>query len=80
MSLEELGHAERPDVFLAEDWDHVLVWLEVLLVLGVLELVLLDVGPELLNDLGPGQHLALLGAQHGRQLRGERQRLGQSGS
>ena len=37
MGLEELGHAECPDVLVAEDGLHLLVRLEVLLVLGVLQ-------------------------------------------
>ena len=37
VGLEELGHAECPDVLVAEDGLHLLVRLEVLLVLGVLQ-------------------------------------------
>jgi len=48
-----LGHGEPPHFLLAKDFSHPLVGLKVLLVLGVLELVLLDVGPQLLDDLAP---------------------------
>ena len=47
---------------------HLLVGEEVLLVLGVLEVVLLEVGPQLLDALGPGR--LLLADQLG-QLGGE---------
>ncbi len=45
-----------------------------------LELVLLDVGPEPLNNLRPAELLPLLGSDDLAQLGGERQRLCQSGS
>lgn len=51
---EELGHAEGTDAVVAEDLGHLLVGHKELLVLGVLEVVLLDVGPELLDALSPG--------------------------
>ena len=41
MFLEELGHAEGPDLLGAEDRLHFLVWGEELLVFWVLQVVLL---------------------------------------
>ena len=80
MSLEELGHTEGTDLVLSKDGDHLGVRCEVLLVLGVLELVVLDVGPESLDNLGPGELLSLLGTNKVSQLGAEVQRLGESGS
>lgn len=80
MGLEELGHAECADLVLAEDGLHRLVGDKVLLVLGVLELLLLEVGPDPLDDLGPGELLALLGSNDGGELGAQSQGLGQSGS
>ena len=80
MALEELGHAEGADLVLSEDGLHLGVGLEVLLVLGVLELVRLEVGPDSLDHLGPGQLLTLLGSNEVSELRAQGQRLGQSGS
>ncbi len=57
MSRKELGHGERPDTIRAKDLGHLLVRGEELLVLGVLEVVLLQVGPQLLDALGPGGFL-----------------------
>jgi hypothetical protein len=57
MSAQELGHAKGLDPLAAEDWLHQLVRSEPLLVLGVLEILLLEVGPEPLDDLAPGQLL-----------------------
>ena len=54
MSGEELGHGEGPHPLGAEDLGHLLVGGEELLVLGVLEVVLLQVGPQLLDALSPG--------------------------
>merc|ERR1719264_955973 len=54
---EELGHAEGADAVVAEHLCHLLVGGEVLLVLGVLQVVLLDVGPQLLDALGAGRLL-----------------------
>ena len=56
---------------------HLLVGGEVLLVLRVLEVVLLDVGPELLDALGAG---SLLLANDVGQLGAELHGLGQTGS
>ena len=56
---------------------HLLVGGEVLLVLRVLQVVLLDVGPELLDALGPG---GLLLANNVGQLGAELHGLGQTGS
>ena len=54
MSREELGHGEGPDAFGSEDLGHLLVGGEELLVLGILQVVLLQVGPELFHALGSG--------------------------
>ena len=80
MSLEELGHTKGTNLVLSENGDHLGVGSEVLLVLGVLELVGLDVGPEALDHLGSGELLVLLGADEVSQLLAETQRLGESGS
>ena len=56
---------------------HLLVGGEVLLVLGVLQVVLLDVGPQLLDALGAGR---LLLADNVSQLGAELHGLGESGS
>merc|ERR1719367_1337695 len=80
LSLEELGHAEGADLLLPEDWLHLGVGLEVLLVLGVLELVGLEVGPDPLHHLGSGQLLSLLGANQVGELGAQSQRLRQSRS
>ena len=51
MFLEVLGHAEGLDLLGSEHGGHGLVGGEPLLVLGILEVVLLQVGPETLDDL-----------------------------
>jgi len=68
------------ELVLSEDGLHLGVGLEVLLVLGVLELVRLEVGPDSLDHLGPGQLLTLLGSNEVSELGAQGQRLGQSGS
>ena len=80
VGLEELGHAEGADLVVSEDRLHLGVGLEVLLVLGVLELVGLEVGPDPLHHLGSGKLLALLGTDEVGELGAQSQRLGQSGS
>ena len=80
VSLEELGHAEGADLVLPEDGLHLGVGLEVLLVLGVLELVGLEVSPDPLDHLWSGQLLPLLGTDQVGQLSAQSQRLRQSGS
>ena len=57
MGSDALGHAEAADLLRAEDLGHLLVGDEVLLVLGILQVVLLDVGPEELHELGAGRLL-----------------------
>merc|ERR1712122_178119 len=52
VSLEELGHTKGTDLVLSKDGDHLGVGGEVLLVLGVLELLALDVSPEAFDNLG----------------------------
>ena len=51
MLLQVLGHAETLDLLSPEDGSHGLVGGEPLLVLRVLELVLLQIGPEPLGAL-----------------------------
>ena len=80
MSLEVLDHAEGPHLLLSKDGDHFLVWLEELLVVRVLELLLLDVGPQPLDHLRPGQGGALLLAQKLGQVVADLERFGESGS
>ena len=80
VGLEELGHAEGADLVVSEDRLHLGVGLEVLLVLGVLELVGLEVGPDPLHHLGSGQLLPLLGTDQVGELGAQSQRLRQSGS
>lgn len=77
MGREELGHAEGADLVLSEDLGHLGVGGEELLVLGVLEVVLLDVGPQLLDAFGPG---GLLLADDVSELRAQLHGLGQTGS
>jgi len=54
MSREELGHGEGSDAVSSEDLGHLLVGGEELLVRGILEVVLLQVGPELFDALCAG--------------------------
>ena len=54
MSGEELGHGEGSHSVVAKDLGHFLVREEVLLVIGVLEVVGLQVGPEVLDALPAG--------------------------
>jgi len=75
--FEVFGHAEASQFIFAEDLSHLFVRLEILLVLGVLKLVLLDVGPQLLHAFTPSRlFLAHDIGQFGRQL----VRLRQSGT
>ena len=57
VGADVLGHREAAHLVLAEDLGHLLVGDEVLLVLGILQVVLLDVGPEELHELGAGRLL-----------------------
>ena len=52
VSGEELGHAKSTDMIGAENLGHLLVGGEELLVLGVLEVVLLEVSPQKLDAFG----------------------------
>ena len=54
VSGQELGHTEGADTVCSENLSHLLVGCEELFVLGVLEVVLLQVGPKLFDTLGPG--------------------------
>jgi hypothetical protein len=76
--LEILGHAKGLDLLLAKDRLHQLVRGEPLLVLRVLEVLLLEVGPEPLDDLAPGELLVLLGADNGGQRRRKAYRFRES--
>jgi hypothetical protein len=53
VSAQELGHPEGLDPLAAEDRLHELVRGEPLLVLRVLQVLLLEVGPQALHDLAP---------------------------
>ena len=79
MSLEMLGHPKRLLPLLAKDGLHLLVRGEPLLVLRVLELVLLEVGPQMLHHLRTG-HLLLLHTEQILQVLGQLQRFGEAGS
>ena len=75
-----LGHAECTHVLLPKYWLHSFVWFEVLLVLGVLQLLLLDVGPQPLHHLGPRQLLVFLGPDQSGELWAQFQRFGETAS
>ncbi len=77
MGADVLAHGEGPHLVLAEDLGHGGVGLEELLVLRVLEVVLLDVGPQLLDALGPGR---LLLADDGGELGAQLHGAGEAGS
>ena len=71
MGREVLGHGESLDLVLSEDLGHLLVGGEVLLVVRVLEVLLLEVGPQELHQLGPRRLLlADDGGELGAQLLG----------
>ena len=77
VSGEELGHAEGADAVGAENLGHFLVGGEKLLVLGVLQIVFLQVSPQLLDAFGAaGLLLANNVGQVGAELHG----FGKSGS
>jgi len=63
MLLEILGHAETLDLLSTEDGGHGLVGSEPLLVLRVLQLVLLQIGPQTLGALRARNLLSLLSAE-----------------
>ena len=77
MSGEELGHGEGADTVGSKNLGHLLVGGEELLVLGVLEVVLLEVGPQELDALGAG---GLLLSDDIGQVGGQLHGLGQAGS
>ena len=77
VSGQELGHTEGADSVCSENLSHLLVGCEELLVLGVLEVVLLQVGPQLLDAFGSGSFLL---ANNLGQVGGELHGLGQTGS
>ena len=57
MSGEELANVQATHPFVAEDLCHLLVGNEEVLVLRVLKVVLLQIGPQLLDALSPGGFL-----------------------
>ena len=77
MCREELGHAKSADTVVSEDLGHLLVGHEELFVLGVLEVVLLDVGPQLLDAFGAA---GLFLANDVSEVRAELHGFGKSGS
>ena len=77
VSGEELGHAKSTDTIGTEDLGHFLVGGEKLLVLGVLQIVFLQVSPQKLDAFGAaGLLLANNVGQVGAELHG----FGKSGS
>ena len=78
MVLKVLGHGEPLDLLLAEDLCHLGVRGEEAFVVWVLEVVLLEVGPQPLGDLWPGQLLSWLGVTDVRQLSAQVERFHQS--
>ena len=71
MSGEDLGHTEGANSIGTEDFGQLLVRGEILLVLGVLEIVLLEVGPNQLGAFGAaGLLLANNASEVGRDLHG----------
>ena len=71
VSGEELGHAKSADTIGTEDLGHFLVGDEELLVLGVLQIVFLQVSPQLLDAFGAaGLLLANNVGQFGAELHG----------
>ena len=77
VSGEELGHAKSADTIGTEDLGHFLVGDEELLVLGVLQIVFLQVSPQKLDAFGAaGLLLANNVGQVGAELHG----FGKSGS
>ena len=77
MFAKVFSHAKSPHLVLAEDLGHLFVGLEILLVLWILELMLLDVGPELFDALAPG---GLLLADNVSEFRRQLVGLGESGT
>ena len=77
VSGEELGHAEGADAVGAENLGHLLVGGEELLVLGVLQIVLLEVSPKKLNAFGTA---GLLLANDVGEISAELHGFGKSGS
>ena len=49
MGRQKLGHSESTDLIISENLCHLLVGDEELLVFGVLQIVLLNVGPQLFD-------------------------------
>merc|ERR1719186_1703816 len=79
MTLEVLvHHPECLDLLLPKNLSHLCIRSEELLVLRVLELLLLDVGPDALDHLGPAELFILGNAHEGCQGGGEAERLSHS--
>merc|ERR1719186_652017 len=76
MTLKVLvHHPECLDLLLPKNLGHLCIRSEELLVLWVLKLLLLDVGPEALDHLGPAELIILGNAHEGCQGGGEAERL-----
>ena len=63
VALEVLDHSKSLDLFFSKNLGHLGIRVDELLVLLVLQLLVLDVGPEPLHHLGPAA-LLILGAAH----------------
>ena len=50
--VEVLGHAEAIHLLVPEDIGHLLIWSEQPTIVRILQLVLLNIGPQPLNNLG----------------------------
>jgi len=79
MALEMFGHSKSLLPLLAKYGFHLFVWSEPLLVLGVLQLVFLEVSPQMLHHLRTG-HLLLLHTEQVLQVLGQLQRFREAGS
>ena len=77
MGREEFGHSKGTDFVIAKDLGHLLVGGEELLVLGVLQIVLLEVSPKKLNAFGTA---GLLLANDVGEISAELHGFGKSGS
>jgi len=76
--LQVLRHREGPDLLLAEYGGHQRVRGEELLVCRVLQILLLEIGPETFYALSPGYLLVLGSAHDSGQLLRQDQGLGES--
>jgi hypothetical protein len=74
---EEFGHTKSTDPVSSKNLGHFLVWDKELLVLRVLEVIFLNISPELLNAFSS---TGLFFANNVSELRAELHRFGKSGS